>query len=98
MISHNTINVVQKKLRKFDEKENYVFPAGLMAKIKRKSHLNHIWYDFIDIGNETIAGMILRNRMRPGVRRRGELDVLEMKNCIWQYSKEGEWNWNDRLF
>lgn len=42
--SHITVNVVQKKLRKFDEKENYVFPAGLLAKKKRKTQIYSIWY------------------------------------------------------
>jgi 2'-5' RNA ligase len=42
-VAHVTVNVVQKKLRKFEEKENYAFSSSLLAKKKRKSQLYSQW-------------------------------------------------------
>lgn len=73
--SHITVNVVQKKLRKFDEKENYVFPASLMAKKKRKTHIYNIWYFPPYKGSETIAATTPNKNSIPSAKRSAEWAV-----------------------
>ena len=44
MVSHLTINATQKKLRKFDEKENFSLNLVLGKKGKRKKQYDNHWY------------------------------------------------------
>lgn len=61
MVSHITINATQKKLRKFDEKENYCLNLTLGKKGKRKKQVYSHWYPLYDIGRRTIAARLSRN-------------------------------------
>jgi hypothetical protein len=47
VLSHITVNITQKKLRKFDEKENYVV-NGLVSKKKRQNNSYSTYYLGID--------------------------------------------------
>jgi len=44
VISHIAVNSTQKKLRRFEDNDNYIFPSLLLGnKLKKKTHLYSHW-------------------------------------------------------
>jgi hypothetical protein len=86
VLNHITVNITQKKLRKFDEKENYVV-NGLVSKKKRQNNSYSVWYLGIDKQNATIAAMTRNSRRTRSERKREEWVVLESTRYRFDYFK-----------
>jgi hypothetical protein len=85
-ISHTTVNITQKKLRKFDEKENYAV-KGLLGKKKRQNNPYSIWYLAIDKLNATTAATTRNSRSTRSERRREGWVVLEPTRYRFGYRR-----------
>jgi len=69
--THIAVNSTQKKLRRFEENNNYTYTSlAIGGKLKKKSHLCNNWYKYINTGGKTtVVGVtILRNNLKPRVR------------------------------
>jgi hypothetical protein len=72
-VTHISINSTQKKLRRFDEKDNNVISGALLGKKgKRKSQSYNIWYLSCKVGRKTTVEMTHRRRWICFVERRSE--------------------------